>query len=46
MSGSKTDTAKQRLGVLEQSQDGFFHLRDGYALPWSLVKCWVGVNRG
>jgi len=24
MSGSKTDTAKQRLGVLEQSQDGFF----------------------
>ena len=24
MSGSKTDTARQRLGVLEQSQDGFF----------------------
>ena len=24
MSGSKTDTAKQRLGVLEQSRDGFF----------------------
>lgn len=24
MSSSKTDTAKQRLGVLEQSQDGFF----------------------
>ena len=24
MSGSKTDTAKQSLGVLEQSQDGFF----------------------
>lgn len=24
ISGSKTDTAKQRLGVLEQSQDGFF----------------------
>ncbi|QDZ39676.1 ATP-dependent DNA helicase RecG [Euhalothece natronophila Z-M001] len=24
ISGSKTDTAKQRLGVLEQSRDGFF----------------------
>ncbi len=24
MSGSQTDTARQRLGVLEQSQDGFF----------------------
>ena len=24
VSGSKTDTAKQRLGVLEQSRDGFF----------------------
>ncbi|NEP02672.1 MAG: ATP-dependent DNA helicase RecG [Symploca sp. SIO2E9] len=24
ISGSKTDTARQRLGVLEQSQDGFF----------------------
>jgi len=39
MSSSKTETARQRLKVLEQSQDGF-SLRRWIRGP----KCWVLVN--